>query len=208
MWHGSGPRTRRLLAFFARRARAGAEERARLDAETVARFFRRRALVYTDTADFTLRARRQGILDFLMRFDQVVRAVRRPVARTGGTLLKVEADSLLLRFADVESACTGVLAIEGALRSWNRGLPRPAQFRFSYGIGYGDVVEVEGDLYGLEMNYASKLGEDMARPGQVLLTPSASGALVGSSRFRTRFHAEATLGGEKMLVRRLLLARA
>ena len=40
-----------------------------------------------------------------------------------------------------------------------------------YGVGFGDVLELDGDVFGAEVNLASKIGEDLARPGEVLLTP-------------------------------------
>ena len=45
---------------------------------------------------------RHGILHFLMVFARAVRALRPLVARHGGRLVKVEADSLLLAFPDAE----------------------------------------------------------------------------------------------------------
>ncbi len=46
------------------------------------------------------------------------------------------------------------------------------------GIGYGEVLVVDNETpYGDEMNLACKLGEDLARRGEVLLTPSAYAAL-------------------------------
>ena len=49
--------------------------------------------------------------------------------------------------------------------------------QFSYGIGYGDMLDLDDDMFGLEVNLASKIGEDLARPGEALLTPSAAAAL-------------------------------
>ena len=44
------------------------------------------------------------------------------------------------------------------------------------------MLDLDGDLFGLEVNLASKIGEDMARPGQALLTPAAADALRGAAR--------------------------
>lgn len=47
-------------------------------------------------------------------------------------------------------------------------------FSICVGIGYGRVLRSESEgLYGDEMNLASKLGEDIARAGEILLTESA-----------------------------------
>ena len=47
-------------------------------------------------------------------------------------------------------------------------------FRVCIGIGFGEVLDAghEG-CFGNEVNVASKLGEDTAEPGEILLTQSA-----------------------------------
>jgi class 3 adenylate cyclase len=180
---GGGPRAR-LAAYLRRRLRTAAGSRRRLDADRSAPLFCRRAVVFTDTADFTVRTLRDGILHFLMIFGRVKDGAAEVVRRHGGEVVKVEADSLLLAFPDVTSACRGVAGMERFLRGLNRRLPGDERLRFSYGIGYGDVLDLGGDLFGLEVNLASKIGEDLARPGQALLTPSAAEALRAGTRRR------------------------
>jgi class 3 adenylate cyclase len=178
----NGPRTRRLEAYLRRRARAKAAARPTLDCKSWPTLARKRAVVFTDTADFTVRTHRDGILHFLMSFSRAVKALRPVVRARRGSVLKVEGDSMLLLFADPNSACAGVRALDHALRAWNRGRPANEQFRFSYGIGYGDLVDLEGDAFGLEVNMASKLGEDLAQPGEALLTPAAAAGLDSATR--------------------------
>jgi class 3 adenylate cyclase len=94
----------------------------------------------------------------MMVFDRAVRALGPAAARHHGRIVKVEADSLLLSFPDAERACLGVVAMDRALRRTNRGRPADERLRFSYGIGFGEVLDLEEDLFGLEVNLASKLG--------------------------------------------------
>jgi adenylate cyclase len=121
--------------------------------------------------------------------------------------VKVEADSLLVRFPNADAACRGVDALERLLARLNRGRPEDERLRFSYGIGYGELLAVDGDLFGLEMNLASKLGEDLARPGEALLTPSAIAAV--GPRFRRRLvpHPPMKLTHSTVPTRRLLRLR-
>jgi class 3 adenylate cyclase len=200
---GEGPRTRTLRAALRRRGRTPAGRRPQLDARVLQALTCTRAIVFTDTDDFTLRVERDGIVHFLMTFDRAVRALRPALAALGGRIVKVEADSLLLLFPDLRAACRGVDAIERALRAANRRLPADESLVFSYGIGFGPVLELERDVFGIEVNLASKLGEDCARPGEVLLTEQAWTALPPSLARRAERCGQVTFAGRPMPVHRL-----
>ena len=171
-----------LAAALRRRERASPGKRQRLDARVQRRLARPLAIVYTDTADFTRRVARHGILHFLMVFERALRALRPLVTRCRGRLIKVEADSLLLAFPDAESACDAALAMSRTLARLNRGKPASERLAFSFGVGFGEALDLGNDLLGLEVNLASKLGEDTARPGEILLTPAAVAALPPARR--------------------------
>jgi adenylate cyclase len=128
---------------------------------------------------------------------------REVVRSGGGELVKIEADSLLLRYPDVAAACAGVQALEALLRRFNARRPRDDRLQFSHGIGFGDVLVLERDMFGVEVNLASKIGEDLARPGQVLLTPAAAAALPAGGAWRARPHATVTFGRRRLEVYRL-----
>jgi class 3 adenylate cyclase len=127
------------------------------------------------------------------------------VRRARGEIVKVEADSLLLRFDDPTVACRGVAAVEAALLRHNKRVPENEQVRFSYGIGFGDVLDLEGDMFGLEVNLASKLGEDLAKPGEALLTPAAAAALDRATLRKVVSHRIVTFGRSAVPVSRLKL---
>ena len=200
-----GPRERRLLAFLERRRRTAVEKRGELDRRALPRLFRKRAIVFTDMADFTVRTARDGILHFLMLFERVLERLEPVVRRSRGEIVKVEADSLLLRFDDPAAACRGVAALEAALLRHNKTIPENEHVRFSYGIGFGDVLDLERDLFGLEVNLASKLGEDLAKPGEALLTPAAAASLDRATLRKVVAHRVVTFGRSAVAVSRLKL---
>jgi class 3 adenylate cyclase len=204
-FRAKGARTRRLASYLKKRARARPASRKALDAKNRSRLVTRRAVVFTDTDDFTLLVARHGIVHFLMLFDRAVARLEAVVKRQRGRLLKVEGDSLLLTFPDAAHACRGVLAIQAALGRLNRGRPRNERLAFSYGLGYGDVLEVERDVFGLEVNLASKLGEDRARRDEALLTPAAAEGLPPALARRLRPHSVARFEGRAIAIRRLAL---
>ena len=205
LFHNPGARTRRLVSYLKRRAKGRPGERPDMDRRSHPALFRKRAIVFTDTADFTLRTAQDGILHFLMVFERVAEEAAEVVRRTGGDLVKAEGDSLLIRYDDVDAACRGVAELEAALARLNRGQPLNEQLHFSYGIGYGDVLDLDHDMFGLEVNIASKLGEDLAEPGEALLTPSAAAAVGKATLKRLTPHTVVTFGSQSFPVQRLKL---
>ena len=192
-----------LAAALRRRERLAPAGRAKLDVATHSKLSRKLAIVYTDTDDFTVRVARHGIMHFLMVFARGVRALRPIVARHRGRLVKVEADSLLLVFPDATRACRAVIAMLAALERFNRAKPESERVEFSFGIGFGEVLDLGKDVLGLEVNLASKLGEDRARRGEILLTEAAVAALPASLRSRLEPFGEVEFTGRPMAVARL-----
>ena len=205
MFRPGGRRTRRLTDFLRRRTKTRAEKRPELDCKSFPQLFRKRGIVFTDTADFTLRTARDGILHFLMVFDTVAALAEKVVRRTGGEMVKVDGDSMLLRYDDANAAVRSVLEIDEAIQAYNRGRPENEQVHFSYGIGYGDILDTDDDMFGLEVNLASKIGEDLAEPGEALLTASASAALEPELLKRVVPHRIITFGHQAISVARLKL---
>jgi adenylate cyclase len=205
MFRRGGRRTRRLTEFLRRRTKTRAEKRPELDCKSFPALFRKRAIVFTDTADFTLRTARDGILHFLMVFDAVAAVAAKVVRKTGGELVKVEGDSLLIRYDDTDGAVRGVVELDEALQAHNQGRPENEQVHFSYGVGYGDVLDIDDDMFGLEVNLASKIGEDLAEPGEALLTPSAAAALSPAQLKRVVPYRIVTFGRQAIPVSRLKL---
>lgn len=207
MFHHAGPRTRRLLGYLSQRTRTLPARRRALDEDHRGELFRTQAVVFTDTAHFTVLTAKEGILHFLMVFNRIVEGVETIVARTRGAIVKVEGDSLLLRYPDVLLACDGVQEIDAFLRRLGKGKPANEKLAFSYGIGYGEILDIEGDLFGLEVNLASKLGEDLARPGEALLTPAAAATLDPVTLKRVVPYKIVTFSGSAMPVQQLRLPR-
>ena len=205
MFRPGGRRTRRLTDFLRKRKKTAAARRPELDGKSFPQLFRKRGIVFTDTADFTLRTARDGILHFLMVFDTATSLCEKVVKRTGGETVKVEGDSLLLRYDDANEAVRSVLALDDAIQAYNRGRPENEQVHFSYGIGFGDVLDTDDDMFGLEVNLASKLGEDLAEPGEALITASAAAALAPELLQRVVPHRIVTFGSQAIPVSRLKL---
>jgi class 3 adenylate cyclase len=70
----------------------------------------------------------------------------------------------------------------------------------SIGIGFGRLFYLpsEDDYYGAEVNLASKLGEDLARSGETLLTESAVRSLAKSGAYAPLATRAATISGVRV----------
>ncbi len=62
-------------------------------------------------------------------------------------------------------------------------LPEDLDMHGEFGIGYGEILIIENeDIFGSEVNLASKLGEDLAQRGEILLTEAAHARVDASAR--------------------------
>jgi class 3 adenylate cyclase len=101
--------------------------------------------------------------------------VTRPIIElAGGIIIKFEADNCFAMFADVLSAIHAAISVNKAFLDLN--VQAQEQFEISVGIGidYGEVLLIGGaDYFGMTVNRASKLGEDLADAGEILVSEAA-----------------------------------
>ena len=153
------------------------ESLAEIDAEIWRRFGRTRAVLVLDMCGFSRLTMRYGITHFLAMIRRLQTIVRPVIAAGGGHLVKTEADNVFATFDDVPQALGTARAIQRSLDAANTFLPEDWDLHAAIGIGYGPLLVVGGDnhddLFGSEMNIASKLGEDVAARGEILLSEAA-----------------------------------
>ncbi|WP_204137575.1 adenylate/guanylate cyclase domain-containing protein [Halomicronema sp. CCY15110] len=167
------------LTQLLRQRRSQPARQAAVDAEIRDRFLTTCAIVVVDMADFSRLTHAEGIIATLQQI-QAMRDLSVPLIQNrGGRMLKVEADNLYISFDHAEAALRAMQELRAHLQV--------ADIDISVGIGYGEVLRVgDRNLYGHEMNLASKLGEDLAKDNAILLTESAYRALSTDQRQFTR----------------------
>ena len=145
-------------------------------AEAIDREFgEHRAVLVLDMTGFSRTTRRSGIVAFLLMIHQMKLLARPAIEANGGVVVKAEADTLYCLFESVAGAVAAARAIMAALAGANLSLDVERRLYASIGIGYGRILNVdEEDLFGDEVNFACRLGEDIAGEGEILLTPSAA----------------------------------
>ena len=150
------------------------ERIAEIDAKIHAIFAETHAILVLDMSGFSRLTIRHGITHFLAMIHRLSAIATPLVEQHQGTVVKQEADNLFAIFPEVTLAVNAAVDILKSLAVVNSGLPDAMDLHASIGIGYGEVLLVAGkDLYGNEMNLASKLGEDLARTNEILLTETA-----------------------------------
>lgn len=150
------------------------ERSPRIDAELRSAFEKRVAVLVLDMSGFSRLTVRYGIMHYLAMIAQMEEAATPAVLANGGSIIKQEADNLYAIFPTSADALEGALDIFRAFEAVNSVLPPERHIRGSIGIGFGSALVIEGhDVFGEEMNFSCKLGEDLAEPGEILLTRAA-----------------------------------
>lgn len=167
---------RSFTEFLRRVEEAGTDDaRAAVEAELWAAFGVEGAVVVLDMAGFSLLTLRHGIVHYLAMVQRMQRIVRPVVERHLGSVVKFEADNCFARFPEVEPAIAAAVEIHRAFTHLNALRDARSDITVSTGIDFGQFLLVDGgrDYFGSPVNLASKLGEDVARPGEILVSAEA-----------------------------------
>ena len=150
------------------------EGRKEAEAEIWAKYGRDGAAFVLDLAGFTSGVAEIGLIGHLSRINHLLMQTDPIIATHGGTVIKHEADNCFAVFDDVgdavaaAEACIVMLAENGTSGG--------------AGIAYGPILFIGEDFYGFAVNIASKLGEDMANAGEILIEAGTAAMLVGDSK--------------------------
>ncbi len=133
-----------------------------------------KAVLVLDMSGFCRTAREHSIVLVLSMIYQMQELLKPCVESEGGRLIKAEADNLFCLFDTVIDAVRSCGQMQSSLSAANTRMPEHCRLNVSIGIGYGHILNIEDkDIFGDEVNLASKLGEDVADKGEILLTENA-----------------------------------
>jgi len=119
-----------------------------------------------------------SILDFLAVIRRMQAAARPLVWLYEGDIVKMEADNSFAVFDTPDQAVMAALDLVSASETIreDEGL----DLRLCCGIEHGEILYLEEeDFFGMPVNAASRLGEDVANADEVLVGPGAVAALAG-----------------------------
>lgn len=147
------------------------EQKSTLEKKIWATYGKTKAIVVIDTSGFTLRSVNYGILSTLAVINEMRSIISGIVPSS--SIIKFDADNAFLMFETPDQALSTLQKIKVAVdkASFNQG--QTYKIDISSGIGYGPILLLEHDAFSEILNIASKLGEDTAEAGQILMTEPA-----------------------------------
>ena len=102
-------------------------------------------------------------------------------------MIKYEADNCFAVFPDPLSAVNAAMAMQHAFHASNLMTSDDLDIYISCGIDYGKILVIKGEeCFGDAVNRASKLGEDIAAAGEVLITKEALEMIPREMGIKTR----------------------
>jgi adenylate cyclase len=132
------------------------------------------AVFVLDMSGFSLMTRKYGIVHYLSMVRRMQLTTEPIVKSYGGTMIKYEADNCFAVFPDPLSAVNAAIAMQHAFSASNLLTSNDLDIYIACGIDYGKLLILEQeDCFGDPVNLASKIGEDIAAAGEILITKEA-----------------------------------
>jgi adenylate cyclase len=160
------------------------------------------SVMFTDLVGFSRHVERFGILHFLQIIHEHRKLLLPLVEANDGLLLKQEGDSFMLLFRRPERAVQCARQMQRACALYNERRKPEEQIVLCVGVGFGRVLRIgETDVWGKEVNSASKLGEDKAQANEILVTEAVKQALEASGASVSFEHAGSGFSAEESVYR-------
>ncbi len=160
----------RLEKLIQERLRPGSDKKA-VDQRIWDLFGEQWCVMFTDLSGFSRNVAEFGIIHFLQTIYEAERILIPIIEAHDGILLKVEGDSFLVIFRNVHKGLQSAVAMQRALSGYNADRSDAEKVLLCVGLGYGPMLRIgDIDVFGEEVNSASKLGEDVAKAWDILVT--------------------------------------
>ena len=145
------------------------------------------AVFVLDMSGFSLLTRKYGIVHYLSMVRRMQLTTKPIVKSYGGSMIKYEADNCFAVFPDPLSAVNAAIAMQHAFRAANLLTADELDIHIACGIDYGKVLVIgHEDCFGDPVNRASKMGEDLACSGEILITKEAMQMIPAEAGIKAR----------------------
>jgi class 3 adenylate cyclase len=160
----------RLEQLIAARLKPGAKKKE-IDQRIWDLFGETWCVMFTDLSGFSRNVAKFGIVHFLQTIYENEHLLIPIIEDHDGILLKVEGDSMLVIFRNVNRAIECAIKMQKALKKHNSKKLPEEKVLLCLGLGYGLMLRIgDEDVFGAEVNASSKLGEDTAKAEEILVT--------------------------------------
>ena len=150
------------------------DERQRIESELWGDFGAEFAVFVLDMSGFSLLTRKYGIVHYLSMVKRMQLTTEPIVKSYGGSMIKYEADNCFAVFPDSLSAVKAGIAMQHAFDAANLLTTEDLDIHIAIGVDYGKLLIIgHDDCFGDPVNRASKMGEDIAAAGEILITKEA-----------------------------------
>ena len=145
------------------------------------------AVFVSDMPGFSLLTRKYGIVHYLSMVRRM-QLISKPIVQSyGGSMIKYEADNCFAVFPDALAAVNAAVAMQNAFVASNFLTSDEFDIHIACGIDYGKLLIIgHKDCFGDPVNRASKMGEDVAAAGEVLVTKEAMEKIPQSVNIKAR----------------------
>ncbi|HPS58164.1 MAG TPA: adenylate/guanylate cyclase domain-containing protein [Spirochaetota bacterium] len=168
----SGASEDRLERLIEERLKPGADKKM-IDQRIWDLFGEEWCVMFTDLSGFSRGVAQFGIIHFLQTIFESERLLIPVIEDHDGILLKTEGDSFLVIFRKPNKAIQCGIRMHEVLFEYNKDKVAEEQILLCVGLGYGKMLRIgDADVFGSEVNAASKLGEDTADAWEILVTGS------------------------------------
>ena len=140
-----------------------------------------------DMSGFSLLTRKHGIIHYLSMVRRMQLTAEPIIESYEGYMIKFEADNCFAMFPTPLLAVNAAIAMQHAFAASNILTPDDLDIHISCGIDYGKILIVgREDCFGDAVNRASKLGEDIAERGEILITKEAMDMIPAEAGIKNR----------------------
>lgn len=174
--------------FFYLLRRNGARDVDKISQRIESRCLDELTVLCSDSSGFSRRTQEFGIIQFLTVMTECYDKLIPMLERRRGECLSHNADNLLAVFRSPSDAVAAAVDMNRWLDKRNEGLPESRVFNICVGIHAGKLLRLKDNVFGDTVNVASKLGEDVAGKGDVLISEKVAEQLdrrVKRKPFRT-----------------------
>jgi len=140
-----------------------------------------------DMSGFTRLTRKYGIIHYLSMVRRMQLTSEPIVKSFDGYMIKFEADNCFAIFPTPLQAVNASIAMQHAFDAANILTSDDLDIRIGCGVDYGKILMVgNDDCFGDAVNRASKMGEDLAEAGDILVTREAMQMIPSEAGIKAR----------------------